>query len=456
MNYFYFFFFLSLAIIILIKPFTQFISAWVMRSERLTVTGLLTGSLGLLCIYISLIDPFWFERMWMIVTFVLGILLLMRGFFIIFFLGVIKKMLPSLMKNYYKFSIPISMLMVFLAFMIVSTDYVGPQKDISSCESDDQIQVICNFSNSEDIVITPDKKFLFMSQMGSIAPWGENESGYFAIMDLSNNKKIIPKITLEENTWGEETCSRKDDDEYGPHGIDLVERNDGRYQIGVISHHPKESVEMFELKKNDLSWEIIWRGCVNVPDKFYFNDLSLKKDGSFYASHMYKRDITMNEWFMIALLKNNSGNIVLWENSNFTEIEGSEGSSPNGLVLDEESNILYVSYNLDDKVTIFDLSNNSKINSYFIESPDNPYIKDNSIWLTSLNFQPNDAMDCITKVNCSLPFSIHELDKKTFKLKNKYTFSKTVFGLPTVAVPINETVYMGSFHADRLGSFKIN
>ena len=54
------------------------------------------------------------------------------------------------------------MLMVFLAFMIVSTDYVVPQKDISSCESDDQIQVICNYSNSEDIVITPDKKFLFI------------------------------------------------------------------------------------------------------------------------------------------------------------------------------------------------------------------------------------------------------------------------------------------------------
>ena len=45
-------------------------------------------------------------------------------------------MLPNFMKNYYKFSIPISMLMV-LAFMIVSTDYVGPQKDISGCESDD-------------------------------------------------------------------------------------------------------------------------------------------------------------------------------------------------------------------------------------------------------------------------------------------------------------------------------
>ena len=55
-----------------------------------------------------------------------------------------------------------------------------------------------------------------------------------------------------------------------------------------------------------------------------------------------------------------------------------------------------------------------------------------------------------------MPFSIHELDKKTFEVKNIYTFSKTVFGLPTGAVPINDIVYMGSFHADRLGSFKIN
>ena len=131
---------------------------------------------------------------------------------------------------------------------------------------------------------------------------------------------------------------------------------------------------MLELKKNKSDWDIIWRGCINVPDKFYFNDLSLTKDGSFYASHMYKRDITMNEWLMTALLNSNSGNIVFWGNSKFTEIENSEGSSPNGIVLDEKSNTIYISYNLDDKVTIFDLSNNSKIKSYFIESPDNPYV----------------------------------------------------------------------------------
>ena len=160
MNYFYFFFFLSLSVIILFKPFIKSISDWVMRSEKLNKAGLITFIIGFSLTYFSLIQSFWYERMWIVVTLVLGILLLIRGIFIIFFLENIKKILPIYIKHYYKFSIPISMIAVFLAFLIVSTDYIGPQKDISNCESDDQIEVICEFNNAEDIVITPDKDCL--------------------------------------------------------------------------------------------------------------------------------------------------------------------------------------------------------------------------------------------------------------------------------------------------------
>jgi len=40
------------------------------------------------------------------------------------------------------------------------------------------------------------------------------------------------------------------------------------------------------------------------------------------------------------------------------------------------------------------------------------------------------------------------------EIKDKYSFSKTVFGLPTVAVPIENEVFLGSFHSDRLGIIK--
>ena len=93
MNYFYFFFFLLLATLILIKPVTIIIYDWVMRSEKLTKTGLLWGFIGILLVYIGLLDSFWHERMWMVVTFILGILLIIRSIFIILFLNQIKRAL---------------------------------------------------------------------------------------------------------------------------------------------------------------------------------------------------------------------------------------------------------------------------------------------------------------------------------------------------------------------------
>ena len=72
MNYFYFFFFLTLAVLILIKPFVSYISDWVMRSEKLTKTGLFTILVGAICLYVSLGNEFWYERVWLIITFSLG------------------------------------------------------------------------------------------------------------------------------------------------------------------------------------------------------------------------------------------------------------------------------------------------------------------------------------------------------------------------------------------------
>ena len=456
MNYFYFFFFLVLSVVILIKPFARLISNWVMRSEKLMVTGLVTLLIGVFCLYVSLSNEFWYECVWLIVTFIIGIALLIRGMLTILFLVKIKKMLPYFMRNYYKFVIPISFSLIYLSFLIVSSDYIGPQKDISSCDSDKDIKVICGFSNPEDIVITPDKEFLLMSEFGGIGPYEDQKPGFFALLDLKTGKKIIPNITIARNSWGDPSCSRNNDDQYGPHGIDFVERNDGKFQLGVISHYPNETIEMFELMKTNESWDFIWRGCIDVPYKYYFNDISLKKDGSFFASHMYERDITLNEWLLTSLLKNDSGFLVHWDDNLFKKVPGTDGSGPNGIAFDEKSNIIYINYNQGDKIVSFDLLKNKVVNSTFIEAPDNPYLDNDFIWVTSLDFQPNDFGECEFKKSCSLPFSIYKLEMDSLNVLDKYSFNKTVFGLPTVAVPIKNKVYMGSFHSDRLGVFEIN
>ena len=161
----------------------------------------------------------------------------------------------------------------------------------------------------------------------------------------------------------------------------------------------------------------------------------------------------MTEWLITTILKKNSGVVLNWNKNNFEEIVNSEGSGPNGIALNELTNDLFISYNQGDKIVRFDISNNTKLQSFKIDSPDNIYIHGDSLWLTSLDFQPKDAGDCIKRPACSLPFSIYEIDRETFVLKNENSFNKTVFGLPTIAVPVENTIFMGSFHSDRLGYF---
>ncbi len=452
MNYFYFFFFLFLSLLLWVKPLIIFICKKIDQAQNLHILGGLTFLIGMAMVIFS-INSAWIERLWILLTLIVGILLCIRGLVVIFFLEKIKKILPLYLNHYYKFSIPISTVMISLALFTVTTDYIGPQKNISECKSDDAISVICGVSNPEDIVVTPDNKYLLISEFGGIRPYDSTKSGGFALLRLSDKKIITPKISFGKNIWGEDSC--KQNEIFGPHGIDLVQREDGSYQLGVINHYPGETIEMFELvqKFEQDTWSFVWRGCVEVPEKYYLNDVALKKDGTFYVSHMYSRDITMTKWLITALFKKDSGVILEWNKDSFIEIPNSEGSGPNGITLNELTNNLFISYNQGDRVVKFDLSDNKKLQTFKVESPDNIYINKDSVWLTSLDFQPNDAGDCIERPACSLPFSIYEIDRETFVLKNENSFNKTVFGLPTIAVPIDNTIFMGSFHSDRLGYF---
>ena len=452
MNYFYFFFFLFLSLLLWVKPLIIFICKKIDGAQNLHILGGLTFLIGMAMVIFS-INSDWAERLWILLTLIVGILLCIRGLVVIFFLEKIKKILPLYLNHYYKFSIPISVVMISLALFTVTTDYIGPQKNISECKSDDAISVICGVSNPEDIVVTPDNKYLLISEFGGIRPYDSTKSGGFALLRLSDNKIITPKISFDKNIWGKDSC--KHNDIFGPHGIDLVQREDGSYQLGVINHYPGETIEMFELvqKSEQDTWSFVWRGCIEVPEKYYLNDVALKKDGTFYVSHMYSRDITMTKWLITALLKKDSGVILEWNKDSFIEIPNSEGSGPNGITLNESTNNLFISYNQGDRVVKFDLSDNKKLQTFKVESPDNIYINKDSVWLTSLDFQPNDAGDCIERPACSLPFSIYEIDRETFVLKNKNSFNKTVFGLPTIALPIENVIIMGSFHSDRLGYF---
>ena len=90
MNYFYFFFFVFLGILVWIRPFAEFLKNRILSSNNINVIAGITFLIGLICVYVALTDEHWFERVWRIVTFSLGIILIIRGIAAMFFFNQIK------------------------------------------------------------------------------------------------------------------------------------------------------------------------------------------------------------------------------------------------------------------------------------------------------------------------------------------------------------------------------
>ena len=276
-------------------------------------------------------------------------------------------------------------------------------------------------------------------------------------MNLKTEEVEPLNISHSNNTWGDGLCFRKNNDLLGPHGIDLITRKDGLYQLAVVNHIEYESIEMYELKKSETSWQLIWRGCVRAPVENYLNDVSLKSDGSLFVSHMYDRDSSISSFLSAALFKKKTGYVLQWNSKQgFSKVVESEGSMPNGIAYDENNNLLYINNNLGDKVRVLDLNRKTSVAETYLKAPDNLILTEESLWVTTLDHEILDILKCSESITCTLPFSVYELDPLTLEEKRKFSFRKTVFGLPTVALPVKDKIWIGSFRSDRIAYLNLD
>ena len=321
---------------------------------------------------------------------------------------------------------------------------------LDGCKDNEELKVYCDFMNPEDLALTPDGNFLIVAEFGGMAPLVEMTSGKLSFFNLKDKSRTSANIAFGNNEWGSENCSRNPNVPFGPHGIDLVKREDGKLQLAVVSHYPNESIEMFELLENN-GWMLEWKGCIDVDGQYYFNDVSLDTNGNFYASHMFESDFSLMSALWNVFVKSDTGMVVKWtENNNLEELSFTAGSFPNGIALDQENNNLIVNYNLGDKTILFDLDSKKSIAVYEHNSPDNVIIKDGFAWVTNHDHSVIESLGCGEAVNCTLPFSVNKLSLLNLSLVESFKFKNKNMGVGTVGLPHNGSLWIGSYHSDRL------
>lgn len=418
-----------------------------------TLTKVLASLFCLACLVSVTLQEYWHEELWRLVVFIVLSFALFQLVSTVFTIRIWNGITEFARKGRLIFSI----CFFSLGLLLIVRSYIGPVISTEGCKSDQEIQVICLVKNPEDLAVTPGNDFLIVSEFGGIEPLEEMIPGKLSLLNLKTEEIEPLDMSYSNNTWGDGLCSRKNNDLLGPHGIDLITRNDGLYQLAVVNHIEYESIEMYELIKSETSWHLIWRGCVRAPVENYLNDVSLKSDGSLFVSHMYDRDSSISSFLLAALFKKKTGYVLQWNNKQgFSKVVESEGSMPNGLAYDENNNLLYINDNLGDKVRILDLNNKTSVADTYLNAPDNLILTEESLWVTTLDHEILDTIKCIEYTVCALPFSVYELDPVTLEEKQRFSFRKTVFGLPTVALPVKDKIWIGSFRSDRIAYLNLD
>jgi hypothetical protein len=335
------------------------------------------------------------------------------------------------------------------AMACASTSMAASEK--MSCATFEAIESICNLQAPEDLVVAPNGRDIIFSQFA--------DNGSIAVLDTHNHSvhSLYPgsdSTLAQSEFWGDASC-RQPPAVLLPHGIDLSQRLGGQWQLLVVNHGGRESVEFFEVEfAQDERPRLTWRGCAVAPDQGSFNDVSATPDDGFLVSNTGDMDRQM--WQLVLLQFGvDSGYIYRWQAaSGFSKVEGTDGEMPNGVIVSPDGKSFYVNMYFGNEIRRYDLASGELLQTNEVDKPDNlSWTDDGRLLLASQHSSLLPLLKSVfykTPEPSLLPFSIYELDPVTLKKTLLVRRDGPPMGAGTTAVAVDGFLYIGSYAGDRM------
>ena len=334
---------------------------------------------------------------------------------------------------------------------------------IDTCEQVNHIEPICRFTNPEDMELLPDHETVLISQMGNM---DGSKAGNLVAFDTTSQiiTKLFPGSTVADKhspeNWGAANCPGLPGAEFSPHGISLKQRNDGRWQLAVVNHGGRESVEMFEVINNDNHFALLWRGCVMPTDGTYMNDVALLKDGGFVASHMFDKRAPKLFGLSTGMWKSqlgiNTGYVFEWrpaQPDTFRVLEGSHGPFINGILISADDRTVFANVYASNEIRKLDRDSGKKLASALVTQTDNIAWDQHGFLLAASHTGKKLAqMECMKHPGetCGFGFTIVRINPDTMATQNIFEHEGAPMGAATVALQVGNDLYMGSFSGNRI------
>jgi hypothetical protein len=316
------------------------------------------------------------------------------------------------------------------------------QPKMLDCGKQGDAEIICGTRSPEDLEPTPDGKFLI------VANFGKGDDSPIDLYEIATRKFTdMPLYAEKKDKWGVAACKESLGDTVIPHGLSLSKRTSGEWQLYVVNHSVRESMEMYELLPEGKAWKLVWRGCV-LADKAY-NDVTALPDGSFIAT----RPQAIQKEGQDLFAGEPSGNVGRWNAATGEEIlPGSEYGYPNGVVVSADGRYAYVTGWTTRDFHKYDLVAKKEVGkASFTFMPDNlTWTPDGKILAAGI-MGVNGNCPAASSNPCIQGFGVAEVDPVTLKVTMVYdSKGKALINGVSVALQVGKNIYVGAFQGNRI------
>ncbi|GAB3273855.1 SMP-30/gluconolactonase/LRE family protein [Parahaliea aestuarii] len=334
-----------------------------------------------------------------------------------------------------------------LVLLLFAIGAAGAEDGVVPCEGRNGIEPVCGLSAPEDIVAAPDGEGLVFGQM-------HEPGGLFLLDTADHSVQTLYRSREQDNPeWGEAACSQPPATLLA-HGIDLRRRADGRWQLLVVNHGGRESVEFYEWLPGAGGSQVAWRGCVEAPEDASLNDVAGLPDGGFLVTRMASVGSPMWELFL-AVIGIDNGVVYRWSPAaGYAELPETEGRFPNGIILSPAGDSFFVNMYFGNKVAKYSLPEGELLGEVSVSKPDNASWNAEGKLLVASQYgslmQLFDSLNLPHGTPSLLPYAVVEIDPDTLARRELLWHEGAPMGAGTVAVQVDDAVYVGSYTGDRL------
>lgn len=330
------------------------------------------------------------------------------------------------------------------------------------CSPQGDVDYICGPHNAEDLVHIPDSNWVLTSgrhlQYFNTAT---KESGVLAVS--------YPESETVQGLHGCSSAVRRED--AVNHGINLrLNGGDQPDELLLISHGPRESVEIFDVVHTDKNAvpSLRWKGCVELPHPAFGNSVAPVPGRGFVVAVT----IEVTDPDFLAKLKEGrpTGYVLEWlPKQGWRRLAGSEFSGNNGIEVSADGDWVFVgNYGTGTVAKIRRFANSREEADiqeiklpYPLQQTDNLRWSSNGMLMATAHKGPqHESHACDKDLNniCHKDYGFSEINPESFEIVRTVIRPgiASVYGSATTTLRVGDKFYLGTHRGKRVAIIAVD